>query len=57
MASPAVIGNDNVVFRLCHETAPDIAGTGKANPTAIILFGGIMLDYLGTRIIVLRKTN
>lgn len=49
MAPSADIGDHNAVFQPCHGTAPDIAGTGKANPTAMILSGGMMLDYLGTK--------
>lgn len=49
MAPSADIGDNNAVFQPCHGTAPDIAGTGKANPTAMILSGGMMLDYLGTK--------
>jgi 3-isopropylmalate dehydrogenase len=37
------------VFQPCHGTAPDIAGQGKANPTAMILSGAMMLDWLGEK--------
>src|SRR6266704_881060 len=30
-----------------HGTAPDIAGTGRANPIAAVLSAGLMLDHLG----------
>jgi 3-isopropylmalate dehydrogenase len=30
-----------------HGSAPDIVGTGKANPTAAILSAALMLDFLG----------
>jgi isocitrate dehydrogenase (NAD+) len=30
-----------------HGTAPDIVGKGIANPTAILMSGIMMLDYLG----------
>jgi 3-isopropylmalate dehydrogenase len=30
-----------------HGSAPDIAGTGKANPIAAILSAALMLDWLG----------
>ena len=33
--------------RTCHGTAPDIAGQGKANPTALLLSGCMMLRHLG----------
>jgi 3-isopropylmalate dehydrogenase len=35
------------MFEPVHGSAPDIAGTGKANPTAAILSGALMLDFLG----------
>jgi 3-isopropylmalate dehydrogenase len=47
MAPSADIGDANAVFQPCHGSAPDIAGQGKANPTAMILSGAMMLDYLG----------
>jgi 3-isopropylmalate dehydrogenase len=30
-----------------HGSAPDIVGTGKANPIAAILSAALMLDFLG----------
>ncbi|MGI9371803.1 MAG: isocitrate/isopropylmalate dehydrogenase family protein [Hyphomicrobiales bacterium] len=47
LAPSADIGDDNAVFQPCHGTAPDIVGTGKANPTAMILSAAMMLDWLG----------
>ncbi len=35
------------MFEPVHGSAPDIAGTGKANPTAAVLSGALMLDHLG----------
>lgn len=35
------------VFEATHGTAPNIAGTGKANPGSLILSGAMMLEYLG----------
>lgn len=35
------------VFEPVHGSAPDIAGTGKANPVAAILSAAMMLDFLG----------
>jgi 3-isopropylmalate dehydrogenase len=32
-----------------HGSAPDIAGKGLANPIAMILSAGMLLDWLGTR--------
>ncbi|NLK36272.1 MAG: NAD-dependent isocitrate dehydrogenase, partial [Gracilibacteraceae bacterium] len=37
------------IFEAVHGSAPDIAGKGIANPTAIILSGAMMLDYLGEK--------
>tara|TARA_R110002110_G_scaffold376568_2_gene586687 strand:- start:194868 stop:195986 length:1119 start_codon:yes stop_codon:yes gene_type:complete len=49
MAPSADIGPGHAVFQPCHGTAPDIAGQGKANPTAMFLSGAMMLDWLGAR--------
>ena len=35
------------MFEPVHGSAPDIAGQGVANPTAAILSGAMMLDFLG----------
>ncbi|MBI4197015.1 MAG: isocitrate dehydrogenase (NAD(+)) [Deltaproteobacteria bacterium] len=43
----ANIGEKGAIFEAVHGTAPDIAGKNKANPTALILSGAMMLDYLG----------
>jgi 3-isopropylmalate dehydrogenase len=48
-APSADIGAEHAVFQPCHGTAPDIAGQGKANPTAMILSGAMMLDWLGEK--------
>lgn len=48
MAPSADIGDDHAVFQPCHGSAPDIAGSGKANPTAMFLSGAMMLDWLAT---------
>ena len=37
------------VFEPVHGSAPDIAGTGTANPLAAILSAALMLDHLGER--------
>ena len=42
----ANIGNDLAIFEAVHGSAPDIAGKGLANPTALILSGCMMLDYI-----------
>ena len=49
MAPSADIGDNHAVFQPCHGTAPDIMGKGLANPTAMILSTGLMLDWLGER--------
>ena len=48
-APSADIGDDDAVFQPCHGSAPDIAGKGLANPTAMFLSGGMMLEWLGDR--------
>jgi 3-isopropylmalate dehydrogenase len=35
------------MFEPVHGSAPDIVGTGKANPAAAVLSGALMLDHLG----------
>ena len=35
------------LFEPVHGSAPDIAGQGLANPTAAVLSGAMMLDFLG----------
>ncbi len=42
----ANIGASTAVFEAVHGTAPDIAGKGLANPTALLLSAVMMLDYL-----------
>ena len=46
-APSADIGDRHGLFQPSHGTAPDIAGKGVANPTAMILSVGMMLDWLG----------
>ncbi len=43
------IGEHGAIFEAVHGTAPDIAGRGIANPTAILMSGIMMLDYLNER--------
>lgn len=40
------IGTDAAMFEAVHGSAPDIAGLGAANPTALLLSACLMLDYL-----------
>jgi 3-isopropylmalate dehydrogenase len=49
MAPSADIGDTHAVFQPCHGTAPDIAGRGLANPTAMFLSAAMMLDWLADR--------
>jgi len=49
MAPSADIGDHHAVFQPCHGSAPDIAGQGRANPTAMFLSGAMMLDWLGQK--------
>ncbi len=46
-APSANIGRHISIFEAVHGTAPDIAGQNKANPTALILSGIMMLRHLG----------
>ncbi len=41
------LGEEAAIFEAVHGTAPDIAGKGVANPTAILMSGIMMLDHLG----------
>lgn len=43
----ANIGKDVAIFEAVHGSAPDIAGKGIANPCALLLGAGQMLDHLG----------
>lgn len=41
------IGRDCAIFEAVHGSAPDIAGKGLANPTALLLSGVQMLQFMG----------
>jgi isocitrate dehydrogenase (NAD+) len=43
----ANIGYDVAIFEAVHGTAPDIAGKGVANPTAVMLAACQLLDHVG----------
>lgn len=43
----ANIGETAAIFEAVHGTAPDIAGQGVANPTAVMLAGCQLLDHIG----------
>ncbi|HEX3138809.1 MAG TPA: isocitrate/isopropylmalate family dehydrogenase [Rhizobacter sp.] len=46
MAPGANIGADAAIFEAVHGSAPDIAGLGLANPTALLLAAAMMLDHV-----------
>jgi isocitrate dehydrogenase (NAD+) len=45
----ANIGDHHAIFEAVHGTAPDIAGKGLANPTALMQSAVLMLAHLGER--------
>ena len=47
LAPGANIGEHAAIFEAVHGSAPDIAGKGIANPIALMLAAGMMLDHLG----------
>jgi isocitrate dehydrogenase (NAD+) len=47
VAPGANIGTEAAVFEPVHGSAPKYAGLNKANPTALILSGALMLRHLG----------
>ena len=47
LAPGANVGETAALFEAVHGSAPDIAGRGIANPTALLFAAGMMLDYLG----------
>jgi 3-isopropylmalate dehydrogenase len=49
MAPSADIGDQHAVFQPAHGTAPDIAGRGIANPSAMLLSAAMMLEWLAER--------
>lgn len=49
VAAGADIGDGLSMFEPIHGSAPDIAGTGKANPIAAILTGALLLDHIGEK--------
>jgi len=50
VAPASNIGNDNyAMFEAVHGTAPDIAGKGIANPTALMLSAAMLLDHVEQR--------
>jgi isocitrate dehydrogenase (NAD+) len=53
----ANIGDECAMFEAVHGTAPDIAGKGFANPTALLMSSVLMLDHLGERTAAERIQN
>lgn len=49
VAPSADVSLTHGVFQPSHGSAPDIAGQGVANPTAMILSAAMMLEWLGDR--------
>jgi isocitrate dehydrogenase (NAD+) len=47
MTPGANIGEHAAIFEAVHGSAPDIAGQGIANPTALLLASALMLDHVG----------
>jgi len=46
LAPGANIGAHAAIFEAVHGSAPDIAGRGVANPAALLLAAGLMLDHV-----------
>ena len=46
LAPGANIGHGGAIFEAVHGTAPDIAGKGVANPSALVLAACMMLEYM-----------
>lgn len=49
MAPCAEIGVNHALFQPAHGSAPDIAGQGISNPTAMLVSTAMMLDWLGEK--------
>lgn len=45
----ANLGGKYAVFEAVHGSAPDIAGRGLANPTAVVRSAALLLDHVGER--------
>ena len=53
----ANLGDHQAIFEAVHGTAPDIAGKGLANPTALMQSAVLMLSHLGERNAAARLQN
>jgi isocitrate dehydrogenase (NAD+) len=49
LTAGANVGKNAGIFEAVHGTAPDIAGKGMANPTAVMLAGVMLLEHIGER--------
>ena len=47
LSPSACYGENYAYFEPVHGSAPDLAGKNVVNPTAMLLTGGMMLEYLG----------
>jgi homoisocitrate dehydrogenase len=50
VAASANIGPESAVFEPVHGSAPNLVGTGMANPTATLLAAALLLDHLGENV-------
>ena len=57
MAPGANIGDGAAIFEAVHGSAPDIAGKGVANPLALLLAAGLMLEHVGADKLVKRLND
>ena len=57
MTPAANLGTEIGMFEAVHESAPDIAGQGIANPTALLLSSTLMLRHIGEDVIADRVTS
>ncbi|MGH7507376.1 MAG: isocitrate/isopropylmalate dehydrogenase family protein, partial [Longimicrobiales bacterium] len=54
MAPGGNIGRNAAMFEPVHGSAPDLAGKGVANPTAMVLAGCMMLDHIDEKPVATR---
>ena len=57
LTAGANVGSNAAIFEAVHGTAPDIAGKGVANPTAVMLAGVMLLEHIGERTAAERLQN
>jgi len=57
MTPGANIGADAAIFEAVHGSAPDIAGKGVANPTALLLAAAMMLEHCRLPELAVRLRN